>query len=120
MDSVGLRIAMCLSLAKYLLTAMAYASLKTWSEQRDCAASVSCSSRHSTMSEVDSIGKAMAEVDRAVQERMCAHDRLILAASPLNRSWYTCCHSLALAQGKMLDPPRVAAIFLACCDIATK
>ena len=92
---------------------MAYASLNTWSEQRDCAASVSCSSRHSTMSEVDSMGKAMAEVDRAVQERMCAHERLILAVSSLNKSWYTCCHSLALAQGKMVvDAPRVPAIFL--------
>ena len=64
------------------------------------------------MSEVDSMGKAMAEVDRAVQERMCAHERLILAVSPLNKSWYTCCHSLALAQGKMVDAPRVPAIFL--------
>ena len=63
------------------------------------------------MSEVDSMGKAMEEVDRAVQERMCAHDCLILAVSPLNKSWYTCCHSLALAQGKMTDPPRAAAIY---------
>ena len=58
--------------ATHWLTALAYATLNTWSERKDFTASVSCSSRHSTMSEVDSMGKAMEEVDRAVQE--CVHD----------------------------------------------